>query len=89
MKDAPDVLCDRDDYSYGFMYDVGMIFITIVFILLVAVVQIISDGYKWQYGNRIRDDIPWTVACMEVPSFAMKGYERSIRRNVDLRIVTV
>jgi hypothetical protein len=44
------------------MYDVGRIFITMVFLLLVLLIWILNDGFKWQYGNRIRDDVPWTVA---------------------------
>lgn len=83
------MLCDRDDYGYGFMYDVGRLFIIMVFCQLIGLIWILQDGFKWQYGNRIRDEIPWTVACMEVPTYAMKGYVKSIRTNIDLRIVTV
>ena len=52
------MLCDRADPGYALMYDLGLIFIIVVFALFMLAFYLLNEGFHWQYGNRVRDEAP-------------------------------
>lgn len=89
MTAATDVYCDRDTWEYSFMYDMGRVFICGVFVIIALYVWLIDYAFYWQFGNRVRESMPFPVAIVEVTAFAMRGYVNVVRRNLDLRVIAL
>jgi hypothetical protein len=87
LSTSHDIPCDLNDDTYRAMYYIAIAGMTVVLTLFGLIYVAIDYSWSWQYGNRVRESIPITVAVVEVSVAGMKGYISSVRDTMQVKVI--
>jgi hypothetical protein len=70
------------------MVTLGSVECTNMVLMFYAVSKMIRQGFFWQIGNTVRDNMPYHVAVIELQTVDMKGFVHSLRRRLEHDIMS-